>query len=510
MTISGLYINRPESESVGLFSGLSGGSVKNLVLEGLTVIGGYSTGAIAGYSYGGNILDCSVSGFVSGTGNSGGLAGYFFSGTIRHCRNRSLVLGQPGSSFGGLAGYVYTGSSQIDHCTGSGRVYAGPAGSSAYLGTCIGLNFYGYLQTSFFDKETADTTLAIGYNLNGIPYSASALTTAAFLLNSSFSSWSGSWGTTFQAPWQQPNGKTRPWLWFEQVVVSNGKFVLYDNQLTANGYVRCISGGPVTEVGFIINNTEEPWYNVTSSRIFPQPVNLADGANATFSGVPVGFPYLTPGDDYYVTSYAKTGSGRIFYGDVTYVPHVLASPPPAQLSLGNITVAGGQDQCFNATQTITVAGTGTTFEVQNGATVRMIAGQRIRLLEGMKVDAGGNFHGSITTTNSWCYASKGTVADYFSETVQDSGSVETYGIPGPEIRVFPNPTDGDFTLQLTGIPGGTPATIRCYDMTGRLILEQETRQGQDNLLSIGLRPRGIYLLRVNSCDRTFTARIIRE
>jgi hypothetical protein len=73
---------------------------------------------------------------------------------------------------------------------------------------------------------------------------------------------------------------------------------------------------------------------------------------------------------------------------------------PLNKDLQNITVAG--QQCFSATQTITVAGNGSTFTVENGGSVTLIAGSNIICLPGVKVVPGGYLHGYITQNNTYC------------------------------------------------------------------------------------------------------------
>ncbi|MCX6303704.1 MAG: hypothetical protein NT040_01930, partial [Bacteroidetes bacterium] len=77
---------------------------------------------------------------------------------------------------------------------------------------------------------------------------------------------------------------------------------------------------------------------------------------------------------------------------------------PANISVSNITIVNGQDQCYNASGTIIVAGGANTFLVQNGGQATFIAGQMISFLPGTKVETGGYLLGTITTTGQYCGA----------------------------------------------------------------------------------------------------------
>jgi len=74
------------------------------------------------------------------------------------------------------------------------------------------------------------------------------------------------------------------------------------------------------------------------------------------------------------------------------------SGPPSTLALQNISVPGGTSVCSDATQTITVAGGGTSYSVQNGADVTLIAGQNILILPTTTISSGGYLHAFITTS----------------------------------------------------------------------------------------------------------------
>jgi hypothetical protein len=75
---------------------------------------------------------------------------------------------------------------------------------------------------------------------------------------------------------------------------------------------------------------------------------------------------------------------------------------PDNLTLQDITIASGQDECYGAAQTITTAGGGTTFTVQSGGTGTLIAGQNILMLPGTLLQSGSIVLGKITTDGTYC------------------------------------------------------------------------------------------------------------
>ena len=79
------------NEYAGLFGyiGKDGGTVKNVVLEGVQIESDNDmsdVGGVAGQSYG-NIENCSVSGSVSGTTFAGGVVGSQWGGSITGCNS---------------------------------------------------------------------------------------------------------------------------------------------------------------------------------------------------------------------------------------------------------------------------------------------------------------------------------------------------------------------------------------------------------------------------------------
>ncbi|WP_207591860.1 hypothetical protein [Halomontanus rarus] len=72
--ISGLSIDAPRERHVGLFGVVDGGTVENVALEGVSVVGGEQVGALVGHNAG-TIRESTAGGSVEGTSDVGGLVG---------------------------------------------------------------------------------------------------------------------------------------------------------------------------------------------------------------------------------------------------------------------------------------------------------------------------------------------------------------------------------------------------------------------------------------------------
>ena len=125
-TITGLTVTTND-EYAGLFGylgnfGNAAGTVKNVVMEGIQIkcnrrLG--SAGGVAGFSRGGTIENCSVSGSVSGTMRAGGVVGVQWEASITGCSSSATVKGL--AYAGGVAGETNSGATMAA-CYATGNV----------------------------------------------------------------------------------------------------------------------------------------------------------------------------------------------------------------------------------------------------------------------------------------------------------------------------------------------------------------------------------------------------
>ena len=140
-TITGLTVTG-SNEYAGLFGRIgSGGTVKNVVLEGVQITSdnslGYA-GGIAGWSFKGKIENSSVSGSVSGNSIAGAVVGTQLGGAITGCSSSATVKGV--TFAGGIAGETNSGAS-LTACYATGDVTVENDGTSnALAGGVVGYN----------------------------------------------------------------------------------------------------------------------------------------------------------------------------------------------------------------------------------------------------------------------------------------------------------------------------------------------------------------------------------
>jgi hypothetical protein len=181
------------------------------------------------------------------------------------------------------------------------------------------------------------------------------------------------------------------------------------------------------------------------------------------------------------------------------------TPPPNQ-QLANITIPDGITNCYDATDVLTVAGNGTTFVVDDGGWVTLVAGNRISVLPGARVYQGGYLYGRIG--GSYCGAMLNPlVANLLN------GEKELLSVPetkSPFIKIYPNPTADFVLLEITPAAAGLQAYVTVYNMNGKPILNHTMTDATKQQISLSGLPAGIYMFLVRTDERTEVAKIVKN
>jgi hypothetical protein len=176
-------------------------------------------------------------------------------------------------------------------------------------------------------------------------------------------------------------------------------------------------------------------------------------------------------------------------------------------------VMNGQDKCYNATQTLTVAGAGNIFNVQAGASVTMIAGHNILYLPGTSVMAGGYMHGYITTTEEYCGQQAPTLPTAVNsneepaQTTQSSEIVKNQVIVS--ISLYPNPTSGNFTIEQKGGTLYDNLKVEVYGMRGERLMNGEMIGEKSHEFWLSNLPHGLYFVKVIAGEQVETFKLVK-
>jgi hypothetical protein len=184
---------------------------------------------------------------------------------------------------------------------------------------------------------------------------------------------------------------------------------------------------------------------------------------------------------------------------------------PAKLIVSDTIVGNAESACFDATDTLTVTGAIDTVEFQSGSSVDLIAGKSISLLPGFHAMEGSTTHALITTTDQYCFSSSATIADN-KDIIQKSRNLEPSVIMKENqlndktVKIFPNPNNGQFTLELTNFENCTNVSI--YNILGEKVYQViETNQKSHKIDLPGIQ-KGIYFVKVMDGKEQLTKKMV--
>ncbi len=184
--------------------------------------------------------------------------------------------------------------------------------------------------------------------------------------------------------------------------------------------------------------------------------------------------------DFSGENYDNDAFNRINWGPVV----------PENLSVTG-TIPSGTNNCYNALNTITVAGGGSSFVVENGGSATLIAGSKVSILYGAHVEAGGYLHAYITTTSDWC----SSLPPAMVATV--TGEAEMAELPVPSrFNIFPNPTNGKFTLVQKGDDPNGAVRVNIFGMYGELLQTETIINERSHEFNVSNLMSGMYFVKV--------------
>ena len=168
-TITGLTVTGSD-QYAGLFGYIgSGGTVKDVTLEGVQIATTHSVGdagGVAGWSYG-TLENCSVSGSVSGSGMNGiagGVVGFQVGGSLTGCSSSATV--NAGNTAGGVAGSTMQAAT-LTACYATGDVTLESINQYYnFAGGVVGVNAQGTVTACY--HATGEITSSGGDRIGGI------------------------------------------------------------------------------------------------------------------------------------------------------------------------------------------------------------------------------------------------------------------------------------------------------------------------------------------------------
>ena len=323
-TIDGLYINRNENYQ-GLFGYVYGGFIKakleNINLTNANITGSNIVGALAGYVYATNIVNCYADGAVSGTVTTGGLVGRTYASIINSSYSKGSVNGS--NMAGGLIGdnnySNVTNSFSLCNVSGYERVggfignnsssdtevvncfSAGIVTGTNSTGGFIGLNTNATVLNSYWDNQTSTQTSSSA----GLGRSTSEMT-HPYAVNT-YEDWD------FDIFWSQDTDHSvnngYPYLrMYKTPVLSTKPFTdITQNSVKTGGIISYDGGTEVIEKGVVWYQSNDPSYLPT---IESNHGKTNDGAgNDEFTSEMTG---INTGWNHIVRAYATNAIGTSY------------------------------------------------------------------------------------------------------------------------------------------------------------------------------------------------------
>ncbi len=153
-SITGLFINRPSLDYVGLFGHHNSGNITNVFLETCNVTGHDRVGGLVGHTSA-PIDNCYATGKISGHDNVGGFTGRVQGSPDPTITDSYAIVDVSGNSnVGGFVGYNPSGDIKMCYS-------AGPVSASSGVGGFCGINS-ATISSCFYDNKTSSQTTSSG------------------------------------------------------------------------------------------------------------------------------------------------------------------------------------------------------------------------------------------------------------------------------------------------------------------------------------------------------------
>lgn len=258
--------------------------------------------------------------------------------------------------------------------------------------------------------------------------------------------------------------------------------------------------GPITGPASVAQGETGLLYTVTPiagatgyNWVLPYGASIASGANT--NSITVNFAPDALSGTMTVTGINECGSGPVSTDlIITVNPSV-----PAELEVGTETVTG--INCYNALENITVAGGDYTFTVTGSGHATFIAGLKIVFLPGTTVQSGGYLHGYIAPGGPYCHGL--TKAVTIGQTDNQPSTSSAY------FSIYPNPTNGVFTLIRKSAQADHEMTVKMYNMSGKLVLSETLVCQNHHEFNLANIPPGLYFIKVIEGNMVETIKLIK-
>ena len=206
--------------------------------------------------------------------------------------------------------------------------------------------------------------------------------------------------------------------------------------------------------------------------------------------------------------YTQTGS--VFYGVGTFAVSDYYFAIPDNLTVSSTTIGNAESDCFDAKQTIIVAGDGTIVEVLSGGEAIFVAGGTIYLRYGFSSQEGSYTHAYITLNDQFCGSQPLAMVAYQQDPVEQIVDIPDI-ISNPDdlsINIYPNPTSGLFNIDFFNFT--EKAEIHVMNFQGQEVFKKSNQNQLTLEMDISRLPDGIYMIIIKTNDQNISGKVIKS
>lgn len=178
---------------------------------------------------------------------------------------------------------------------------------------------------------------------------------------------------------------------------------------------------------------------------------------------------------------------------------------PSEYSSPNLVIEDGNSACFDSEDKVVLAGGGTNFLLESGATLELAAVNSIILKDGFRAHAGSYGYFFIDPNGDFCNPPNllSIQEESFIELIEEAAE-------GKTTNLYPNPTSGNFTLDLIGFDNEVATIVEIFGTMGERVFTNNMSGETKLQFNLEDRPAGIYIVRVLNGEDVSVQKIIKR
>jgi hypothetical protein len=165
--------------------------------------------------------------------------------------------------------------------------------------------------------------------------------------------------------------------------------------------------------------------------------------------------------------------------------------------------------CYDALENITVAGPTYSVDLLSGSASTFIAGQSINFLPGFHAHDGSQMNAYITLTGAYCNSLPSPANEQLAEKsmwLNEGTKPIAQGIFEKTVKIYPNPNNGKFTIELTNFEG--PSIITIANTIGAIVYQTTVNKSPTSEFELTTLKKGLYFVSIKNGDFIKTNKII--